>query len=294
MTARRVPDRARAVRRTQRARPRRHRRAVRPARARRRAARRAVRPRQPLPAGRAGNPAPASRASATASRRPPAGGTWRVIEGHGHSPEHAALYCGSAGILISGDMLLPRISTNISVWAVEPDADPLARFLDSLIAFEALPPDTLVLPSHGLPFRGIARRVAAAAARTTPPGWTNSSPPPAPPPARSRAADLVPVLFRRRPRPAAAVLRHGRGHRPPQPPLARRAPRPPRRRRRRHSFRTRRPKPLTSSLNHNARKSPAMSAPAKPAAARKPRPSPPTTRLRSPIRSPPPPRRAPS
>ncbi len=89
-----------------------------------------------------------------------AGGTsWRIVEGHGHSPEHASLFSAALNVLISGDMLLPKISTNISVWAVEPDADPLARFLDSLAAFEVLPGDALVLPSHGLPFRGIALRV---------------------------------------------------------------------------------------------------------------------------------------
>lgn len=89
-----------------------------------------------------------------------AGGTvWRVVEGHGHSPEHASLFSAERNVLISGDMLLPTISTNISVGAVEPDADPLARFLDSLAAFEALPAATLVLPSHGRPFRGIALRV---------------------------------------------------------------------------------------------------------------------------------------
>ncbi len=90
-----------------------------------------------------------------------AGGTsWRVVEGHGHSPEHASLWSAERGVLISGDMLLPKISTNISVYAAEPDSDPLRRFLDSLAAFETLPADTLVLPSHGLPFRGIAVRVA--------------------------------------------------------------------------------------------------------------------------------------
>jgi glyoxylase-like metal-dependent hydrolase (beta-lactamase superfamily II) len=88
------------------------------------------------------------------------GTTWRVVEGHGHSPEHAALHSAERGILISGDMLLPKISTNVSVTAAEPDADPLGRFLDSLAAYDALPPDTLVLPSHGLPFRGIGLRTA--------------------------------------------------------------------------------------------------------------------------------------
>jgi glyoxylase-like metal-dependent hydrolase (beta-lactamase superfamily II) len=89
------------------------------------------------------------------------GREWRVIMGYGHAPEHASLYCAEAGVLISGDMLLPRISTNISVNQVDPDGDPLALFLASLARFvELLPGDTLVLPSHGLPFRGLRERVA--------------------------------------------------------------------------------------------------------------------------------------
>jgi glyoxylase-like metal-dependent hydrolase (beta-lactamase superfamily II) len=84
---------------------------------------------------------------------------WRVICGYGHSPEHAALYCADLGVLIAGDMLLPRISTNVSVFAATPDADALGWFLDSLRRFKDLPPDTLVLPSHGRPFRGIETRV---------------------------------------------------------------------------------------------------------------------------------------
>jgi glyoxylase-like metal-dependent hydrolase (beta-lactamase superfamily II) len=87
-------------------------------------------------------------------------GKWRVVAGYGHSPEHASLANLEARLLISGDMLLPRISTNVAVWPGEPDGDPVARFLASLEAFEALPPDTLVLPSHGPPFRGIGARVA--------------------------------------------------------------------------------------------------------------------------------------
>ena len=84
---------------------------------------------------------------------------WQVIIGHGHSAEHASLYCREAGVLISGDMLLPRSSTNISVFAVTPEANPLAAFLNSLESFRALPEDTLVLPSHGLPFRGMHARI---------------------------------------------------------------------------------------------------------------------------------------
>lgn len=92
------------------------------------------------------------------------GNDWRVIVGHGHAPEHASLHCAALGVVISGDMLLPRISTNTSVWATEPDGDPVGQFLRSIRRYLELPADTLVLPSHGLPFRGIASRVAALAA----------------------------------------------------------------------------------------------------------------------------------
>ncbi len=87
------------------------------------------------------------------------GRDWRVITGYGHAPEHASLYCESLGVLISGDMLLPRISTNVSVFAATPDDDPLGWFLDSIRELCALPADTLVLPSHGKPFKGIRARV---------------------------------------------------------------------------------------------------------------------------------------
>ena len=88
------------------------------------------------------------------------GNSWQVIIGHGHSPEHAALHCEALGVLISGDMLLPRISTNVSVWPMEPEGDPLGKFLASLEHFMVLDAGTLALPSHGLPFRGIHERVA--------------------------------------------------------------------------------------------------------------------------------------
>ena len=84
---------------------------------------------------------------------------WRVIVGYGHSPTHACLYCEELGVLISGDMLLPRISTNISVFAATPNDDPLGWFLCSLQELKTLPDDTLVLPSHGLPFRGVHARI---------------------------------------------------------------------------------------------------------------------------------------
>ncbi len=87
------------------------------------------------------------------------GRAWRIIMGYGHSPEHAALYCDELQLLVSGDMVLPRISTNVSVAVTDPQGNPLKLFLDSLERYLELPAATLILPSHGLPFRGLHRRI---------------------------------------------------------------------------------------------------------------------------------------
>lgn len=84
---------------------------------------------------------------------------FQCIAGYGHAPEHMALHCAARGVLISGDMVLPRISTNISVFAGEPEADPLRLFLASLKRFDSIADSTLVLPSHGRPFVGLAERL---------------------------------------------------------------------------------------------------------------------------------------
>jgi glyoxylase-like metal-dependent hydrolase (beta-lactamase superfamily II) len=83
------------------------------------------------------------------------GNEWRVVIGRGHSPEHACLYCEDLNILISGDQILPTISSNISVHPTEPAANPLADWMTSLHEFkQRFPEDVLVLPAHGKPFRG--------------------------------------------------------------------------------------------------------------------------------------------
>lgn len=87
------------------------------------------------------------------------GRDWTCISGYGHAPEHIALYCAETHVLIGGDMMLPRISTNVSVFDMEPESNPLQQFLDSIDKFAALPPDTLTLPSHGRPFRGLYTRI---------------------------------------------------------------------------------------------------------------------------------------
>lgn len=85
---------------------------------------------------------------------------WRVVVGAGHSPEHACLYCPALKVLISGDQVLPRISSNVSVYPLEPDADPMSEWLASLTAIRrAVPDDVLVLPSHNEPFRGLHARI---------------------------------------------------------------------------------------------------------------------------------------
>lgn len=78
---------------------------------------------------------------------------WRVIVGKGHSPEHACLYCPAQKLLISGDQVLPRISSNVSVYPTEPDAEPISEWLGSLARLGSqVPDDVLVLPAHNEPF----------------------------------------------------------------------------------------------------------------------------------------------
>ena len=149
------------------------------------------------------------------------GRDWRCISGYGHAPEHIALYCEqitlpptapappapqggapdlgaarrSGGLLISGDMMLPRISTNVSVYYIEPESDPLRLFLESIDKFARLPPDTLTLPSHGKPFQGLHERIRQLhehhRERLAEVEQACASAP-------QSAADMLPVLFKRK------------------------------------------------------------------------------------------------
>lgn len=89
---------------------------------------------------------------------------WQVVVGAGHAPEHACLFCPDLKVLISGDQILPRISSNVSVFPTEPEADPLADWLASIARMkQALPGDLLVLPAHNEPFHGLHARLDALA-----------------------------------------------------------------------------------------------------------------------------------
>jgi glyoxylase-like metal-dependent hydrolase (beta-lactamase superfamily II) len=85
---------------------------------------------------------------------------WKVVVGMGHSPEHACLYCKDLRLFISGDQVLPRITSNVSVFPTEPNANPLNDWLESLAAIPGrVPNDVLVLPAHNLPFIGLHERI---------------------------------------------------------------------------------------------------------------------------------------
>lgn len=87
---------------------------------------------------------------------------WEVLMGRGHSPEHACLFDSERNLVISGDQILPTISSNVSVFPTEPRANPLKDWLSSLRRLkERLPADVLVLPAHGRPFRGAHERLDA-------------------------------------------------------------------------------------------------------------------------------------
>jgi glyoxylase-like metal-dependent hydrolase (beta-lactamase superfamily II) len=85
------------------------------------------------------------------------GREWQVVTGRGHAPEHSCLV--AEGVMISGDQVLPRITSNVSVYPTEPYADPLADWLESIERLRQLDPTLLVLPAHNEPFRGLHSRL---------------------------------------------------------------------------------------------------------------------------------------
>jgi glyoxylase-like metal-dependent hydrolase (beta-lactamase superfamily II) len=89
------------------------------------------------------------------------GRAWRVVTGNGHSPEHACLVDEAGGLLIAGDQVLPRITSNISLSLSEPEGDPLGDWLSSIAKLRTLPETLFVLPSHGDPFTGLHPRLDA-------------------------------------------------------------------------------------------------------------------------------------
>lgn len=88
------------------------------------------------------------------------GRDWRAMVVSGHSPAHLCLHSPELRLFISGDQVLPEITTNVSVQPMEPDEDPLADWNASLVRIRrAVPDDVLVLPAHGAPFRSLHARL---------------------------------------------------------------------------------------------------------------------------------------
>ena len=119
------------------------------------------------------------------------GTTWRIVEGHGHSPEHASLYSAERGVLIAGDMLLPRISTNVSVWAVERDGNPLTASSIRSPPSRRCRRTRWCCPRTGCR-SAASRRASRSCARTTRRGSTSSTTPCAPPPRRKARPSSCP------------------------------------------------------------------------------------------------------
>ena len=87
------------------------------------------------------------------------GRRWRVVIGRGHSPEHACLQCLDDPLFISGDQVLPHITSNVSVYSREPRGNPLAHWISTLDRMKEVEGNPLVLPSHGRVFFGLSERV---------------------------------------------------------------------------------------------------------------------------------------
>jgi glyoxylase-like metal-dependent hydrolase (beta-lactamase superfamily II) len=86
---------------------------------------------------------------------------FQVLTGGGHALEQAMLYRPEERLFFAADQVIARISPNVSVHAMEPDLDALGIYLRSLSGLrDAVAPDVLVLPGHGLPFRGLHTRIA--------------------------------------------------------------------------------------------------------------------------------------
>jgi glyoxylase-like metal-dependent hydrolase (beta-lactamase superfamily II) len=92
------------------------------------------------------------------------GRLWRCVTGRGHAPEHICLVCDEAGVMISGDQVLPRITSNVSVYPTEPHGNPLRDWLESLDTLQTLDDRLFVLPAHNEPFYQLHKRCQALAA----------------------------------------------------------------------------------------------------------------------------------
>lgn len=88
------------------------------------------------------------------------GRDWDIHIGNGHAPEHATFWSKDCSLVLAGDQILPSISSNIGVYATEPEADPVADWLEACARLSQYArEDHLVLGGHKLPFTGLPVRM---------------------------------------------------------------------------------------------------------------------------------------
>jgi glyoxylase-like metal-dependent hydrolase (beta-lactamase superfamily II) len=89
------------------------------------------------------------------------GRNWQALSGQGHSPAPTMLHSAADNLLLAGDQILSTISPFVGTFGDAPLASPLRDYLAFLDeAAAVIPGETLILPGHGLPFRGVKDRIA--------------------------------------------------------------------------------------------------------------------------------------
>ncbi|MCG8312396.1 MAG: MBL fold metallo-hydrolase [Pseudomonadales bacterium] len=86
-----------------------------------------------------------------------AGNDWQTVVGRGHTPSNVCFYQANQGLMITGDQILPSVYPNISVWWGSDD-NPLQLYLNSIAGLRSYACNHL-LPSHGLPFSDLEKRI---------------------------------------------------------------------------------------------------------------------------------------
>lgn len=86
---------------------------------------------------------------------------WNARILRGHTDGQLVLVERDAGLMIAGDQILPRITSNVGIYPERADQDPVASYVDSFDALDPVAQDAglLVLPSHGNVFRGLDVRL---------------------------------------------------------------------------------------------------------------------------------------
>ncbi len=88
------------------------------------------------------------------------GRDWDVHIGNGHAPEHLTLWSRADNLVIAGDQIISSISPNLGVYPTEPEADPVADWLEACGRLSGLARENhLVLSGHKRVFSGLPVRM---------------------------------------------------------------------------------------------------------------------------------------